>query len=370
MRPTSFASSSTVVWGLRARRVALAGVVACVALACSAGAAAPSHPADEPSAGTGPVGSGGSIGSGGTGSGAVGTAGTGTAGGGSTPLTLGPVPRDINGVQYGVFEFGGTYFEMSPSHGGRITALKQGGVDLLTASNVDPINFGSTFWSSPQSAWVWPPLAEIDSNAYMAMQVGNVVTLTSTPTTNANVKISVVKKFTPDLIKEGVLIEYTVKNEGAAPQTLAPWEISRVFPGGITFYSGASAPVQHGTFPLLPTQDVGGVTWYKHDPTVATQYKLFADGAGGWLAHLAGDIVFVKSFADVPAAQQLPNEAEIEIYSNQKYVEIEPQGPSATLAPGATLTWSVKWYVRKLPSPSMAALGNPDLVNFVKSLIQ
>src|SRR5262245_53569577 len=62
--------------------------------------------------------------------------------------------------------------EVDPAVGGRITALRLGGRNLLTGPDVDPGNYGSTFWTSPQSAWSWPPVAEIDSAPYAAAPDG------------------------------------------------------------------------------------------------------------------------------------------------------------------------------------------------------
>ena len=52
--------------------------------------------------------------------------------------------------------------EVDATRGGRITALRLGDRNLLSGAEVDAINYGSTFWTSPQSAWGWPPVAEID----------------------------------------------------------------------------------------------------------------------------------------------------------------------------------------------------------------
>ena len=62
------------------------------------------------------------------------------------------------------------------------------------------------------------------------------------------------------------------------------------------------------------------------------------------------------------------NEAEIEFYSAPKYVEVEPQGALRTLAVGASLHWTVRWYARKLAAP--AAVGSAELVAYVQNLIK
>jgi len=59
-----------------------------------------------------------------------------------------------------------------PVHGhrcspcGRITSFLVDGRNFLTDDKVDSLNWGSTFWPSPQSDWDWPPPAAIDNEPY------------------------------------------------------------------------------------------------------------------------------------------------------------------------------------------------------------
>jgi hypothetical protein len=85
--------------------------------------------------------------------------------------------------------------------------------------------------------------------------------------------------------------------------------------------------------------------------------------------------VFVKQFSDVLAAQQFSSEAEIELYSSgmtngKGYVEMEEQGAMQNLAAGASFTWTVRWYVRKLPGSVTVAPSSTSLVSYVQALVQ
>lgn len=287
-----------------------------------------------------------------------------------------------NGGKYSL-SFGQTYVEIDPAMGARITALRVGGaagMDLIASSTTtgDLDNWGSTFWPSPQSGWTWPPtdtttsIGAINSSPYTVAMDASSVSLTS----GVAVKpaISVIKKFSADLAKEAIIIDYTITNGGTAPVNVAPWEITRVPGGGITFYgTGMDAP-RAGNFPLPAAATIttgAGATWYKHDTADLTDRKLLADGGGGWLAHAEGDLILVKSFPDVALGAAAPSEAEIEIYASKtaKYVEIEQQGALTTmLAPQAALHWTVRWYVRKLAAP--ATVGSAELVTYVQNLIK
>jgi hypothetical protein len=154
----------------------------------------------------------------------------------------------------------------------------------------------------------------------------------------------------------------------------APWEITRVFPGGLTFFpTGVGGATAGRGFALPPTQDQSGCTWYQHPGGApGADQKLLADGSGGWLAHVAGDTVIVKKFADVPADMAAPGEAEIEIFVQGQgaYVEIEQQGAYQAVAPQQPLQWPVTWIVSRLPAGMTPTAGNLELVQFVQSLVR
>jgi hypothetical protein len=288
-------------------------------------------------------------------------------------------PLERNGKY--VLEFGSLLLEVDPAAGARVTRFAYRGQNVLTGPELSAINWGSTFWPSPQAQWEappdhWPPIPEVDSGPYSASVLGDSIVTVGSP--SARGSVSVRKKFTPLLDKASIDVEYTLKNENAVAASWAPWEISRVASLGLTFFpTGLGAPV----LSQLPTTEVDGITWYRNDPTtVQGTYgdKFVADGAEGWLAHVTtGNLLFLKTFPDIQPAQQAPakyNEGEIAIYASQAetaasaYVEIEPQGPYTLLQPGESVTWTVRWYLRELPPDVRAVIGNPELVAFVRAL--
>jgi hypothetical protein len=117
------------------------------------------------------------------------------------------------------------------------------------------------------------------------------------------------------------------------------------------------------------------MTWWAYDMTTVTEdSKLWADGAEGWLAHVAQGLVFIKSFADLQPAMAAPMESDVELYANApdmaagRYIELENQGPYGMIAPGASVAWTVTWYLRKLPD-GMAATPSAALAQFVRDTI-
>jgi hypothetical protein len=200
-------------------------------------------------------------------------------------------------------------------------------------------------WTSPQSDWGWPPPAEFDDVEYVATLTEDVLTVDGPASPALGLALS--KRFSPHASGKAIVLEYLIHNRGDRPRAVAPWEISRVRAKGLSFYpKGAS---RSGS---LLVEEHDGVVWYLHDPSVLGDpgKKHFADGTGGYVAHVAGELLFIKSFKDIGPEAQAPGEGEIEIYANDRYVEVEVQGPLTSLDPGASLSWTVMWQLCRLPA--------------------
>jgi hypothetical protein len=263
-------------------------------------------------------------------------------------------------------EQGEARLEVDPARGGRVTALSFGGRELLTGPEVDAVNHGSTFWTSPQSQWGWPPIAEIDSAPYAAAREGDAWLLRGP--TSERLGVSVEKRFAIDGARGAFVLGYGVVNHATTAARLAPWQVTRVRPSGLTFFATGA-----GVYPPsdLPARQEGVVTWVAHDPAlIAGHQKLFADTPEGWLAHLDGDVLFVKTFDVVPRADHAPGEAQVELYASSahRYLELEVQGACETIAAGARLSWRVEWRLRRVPARVARALGSEGLVAFARQV--
>ena len=89
--------------------------------------------------------------------------------------------------------------------------------------------------------------------------------------------------------------------------------------------------------------DKYGCSWYNFDESKENR-KINANGKG-WLAYTNGELLLVKDFSDLEAGQAAPGEDEIQVYVNQgqTFIELESQGAYLSLAPGESLTYSVRW---------------------------
>jgi hypothetical protein len=258
-----------------------------------------------------------------------------------------------------VLELDGMRFEVDPQAGGRVTSFSLGGFDVLAGADVDASSYGSTFWTSPQSDWGWPPPAEVDRFPYSLVSQEDTLTLTGGPSLALGVRVT--KQFSTDRARGAMVLKYTIHNHGKTPRRYAPWEVSRVHARGLTFFPSG----QPSTGPLAVERLESG-TWFVHDPDVLneTGQKAFSCGTQGLLAHAAGGVLYVKSFPQVPLELQAPGEAEIEVYANNRYVEVEVQGPYSVIDPGASVTWTVRWSLRKIPPSIVPFPGNAELLAF------
>lgn len=261
--------------------------------------------------------------------------------------------------------FDNTYFEVDPQVGGRVTSFRLGDLDVLSGPEIDAANYGSTFWTSPQSDWGWPPPGEVDCHPYRVSAAEDALTLTSSP--QGELGIRVTKRFSVDRANGAIILEYCIHNVSSTPKLYAPWEVSRVRSRGLTFF-----PTGAWSAGALRMQRCRTATWFHHDPSVLSDAgeKSTADGAGGFVAHASGGLLFLKSFTDVPPELQAPGEGEIEIYANNRYVEIEVQGPYARIDAGASASWRVTWYLRRLPIGLVATSGSEELFAFTASVVR
>ena len=225
--------------------------------------------------------------------------------------------------------------------GGKILSFKYDDREIISQLRW-PEAFGSTFWTSPQKEWNWPPVKEFDKNPYTVEQDG--ATLRMTSEVSERLKCRVGKTFTIDEKDGAIVITYTITNEGDEPRSVAPWEVTRVQnEGGLIFFD---APVD-GIWPagLMDFKAQHGLAWYRTDETNENR-KVNADGKG-WLAYCAKGLLLVKRFDDLTPEQPAPGEAEIQVYVNRgkAHIELESQGAYQLLQPKKSLSWTVRWYL-------------------------
>ena len=251
--------------------------------------------------------------------------------------------QTVNAVEEGKYDIkvGDITMTVNAAQGGKIVSYRLGDKEVLSQTRF-PNSFGSTFWTSPQSEWNWPPVAEYDRKPFAAEVKDDVLVLTGEKSERFGYRVR--KEFKADAKNNSIAITYTIVNESGETRKVAPWEISRVPNGGILFFDAKEA---------TPANNMKGMNfvfeqkaaWFTLDEDKENR-KINADGKG-WLAFSDNGLLFVKKFQDLKAGEEAPAEAEIQIYANpgKTFVEIEEQGAYTTLAAGEELDWTVTWYL-------------------------
>ena len=254
------------------------------------------------------------------------------------------------------------------AHGGKILSFKLGDQEILAQNPAaapqpeqaegqpprrrwfNPNSYGSTFWTSPQAEWNWPPVPGYDSLPYTAeikygpVKVADVVI----PALFLEGQVSkygyrVCKTFTVDPSDLAFVVTYSIVNASDETRKVAPWQISRVPNGGFLEFDAKP----EGVTPA----DLMKVTFNEGQATlevdVADQNRKINVDGKGWLNFRDHGLVLTQRFPDIAQEDAAPGEAEIQVYidARKSFVEIEAQGPYTELKPGEKLDWTVRWYL-------------------------
>mmetsp|Transcript_78848 Transcript_78848/g.225867 ORF Transcript_78848/g.225867 Transcript_78848/m.225867 type:complete len:399 (-) Transcript_78848:240-1436(-) len=276
--------------------------------------------------------------------------------------------------------------------GGLVQAFKLNGHSIVLNRPFPDQMDGSQFWPSPQSraSWgtAWPPPAQIDPVPSMASWLPRqdqttvesypytaeiyrqtcMVKLTSLPATSCDVQVK--KSFSILADRGAVVLDYELVNTNTTARWWAPWEITRVPPNGLTFYATADTPPRWADpSKKFMVKDGVGATWFQHNASAPAGGKLLANSSAGFLAHTDGKVLLVKCFEKISAkASAAPGEAQIELYNEGNYVEVEQQGAYQQIRAGSSLRWRVLWFLRRLPSGAKATVADAQLVGFARNL--
>lgn len=252
--------------------------------------------------------------------------------------------------------------------GARIISFRLKDQEILSTPAVNPENYGSTLWLSPQ-IWKWPPFPVLDAEPYQVKMNKKTLILTSGSDAKSGCKMS--KTIVANKSDSSFSINYGIINISDKDKSVAPWEVTRVPADGLTFFPiGTPGGYSKSN---LATEDLNGICWFQYQPELVTGHqKLFRNGAEGWLAHCNHGLIFIKKFPDIGIEQEAPHETEIELYTNKDktYIELENQGGYKTLRPGESVTWNVRWYLRQLPLNIQIKPGNVDLPQFIRTTVR
>jgi hypothetical protein len=150
--------------------------------------------------------------------------------------------------------------------GARVTSFASDGEEQLTSNKVNQNYYGSTLWLSPQSVWGKPQPPALDIGMYKGAIKKDYLNLQSAVDTLNGLRFE--KKFWGDVKDTAIHIRYTVHNVSNEVKNIAPWEVTRVPVGGLSFFpKGADTALTKSN---LPVSDTGGIIWYNSDKSAHT----------------------------------------------------------------------------------------------------
>lgn len=257
---------------------------------------------------------------------------------------------------------------IDPRAGARIVAFFVGETNLLTGPEVDPNNYGSTFWTSPQSDWSWPPPPEVDHAPYAVLEgEGDVLVCCGTPCPQLGLLVT--KRFSLSKSKRSFRVEYEICNQTNDIIKAAPWEISRVR-GGTTVFMAGQAFEEPAPIPKPAVVSAEGAQWFGYErAAVQHDQKWFAHSDEGWMAHFSDGCALIKEFEAVPVQKHAPGESMIEVFASgsRDYIEIEQQGPYVKIGPRKSFAWTVTWKGRQVPNALNVKVGQRNVLDWIRT---
>jgi hypothetical protein len=176
------------------------------------------------------------------------------------------------------------------------------------------------------------------------------------------------KRFRLDTARRSVEVTRTLENATTKPLQAGTVDACRVAStGGLTFFPGAPKLLPGSTLKLNVWQPV---VWFAHDqPRDTATVEASVESTEGWVASVNDGLLLVEVFGDAPKPTIVIASAYDAKTKLRPWVEIGGRS-GFELAPGASATSNVRWFLRRLPSSIAAKPGNQELVGFVRGVIQ
>jgi hypothetical protein len=155
----------------------------------------------------------------------------------------------------------------------------------------------------------------------------------------------------------GVTVRHVLTNRADVAQTLSPWALTMMAPGGLAI----TGFPPRGTHPevLMPSNplvmwaftDISDPRWkftskyllLRQDPTARSPQKIGHFNPYTWGAYLLGTELFLKEYAADPLRAYPDFGCSYETFTNADTLEIETLGPLVQLAPGESTEHTERW---------------------------
>lgn len=219
-----------------------------------------------------------------------------------------------------------------------------------TGGDVWRIYGGHRLWHSPESrARTYFP----DNQPVQAEPIADGLRVIQPLETNCGIRKIITLRM--DRREPRVTVEHELRNEGVWPVEMAVWCLSVMAPGGTAVIP---QPRESDAEGLLPNRVL--VLWpytMMNDPRYTWGNKLIRlrqdarrgptkiglSVAAGWGAYCHRGHLFLKQFAFAKGAPYPDGGASVELYTNERMLELETLSPLCSVKPGETIKHTEVW---------------------------
>ncbi|MGD0273372.1 MAG: hypothetical protein ABSB96_06565 [Gaiellaceae bacterium] len=179
--------------------------------------------------------------------------------------------------------------------------------------------------------------------------------------------------------RAAMTVKHGLRNEGETTVEQAPWAITILPLGGTAILPQQRGPIGESEFlpnraltfwPYSSVRDsrleLGDKLVLVHGEPAPAPFKIGYLNRAGWAAYLRDGILLRKSFDPQPELEHVDLGSNVEVYCNDRLLELETLAPLSLLEPGAEAGHEERWQLRSVglvepgAEPIAAALAELD----------
>jgi hypothetical protein len=170
--------------------------------------------------------------------------------------------------------------------------------------------------------------------------------------------------------RAAVTVRHCIRNEHDAAVELAPWAITILPPGGIALLPQQKGPIGENeylpnrTLVLWPYSSVSDPRLELGDELVLVRanaapspFKIGHLNRAGWAAYLFGGVLFCKHFDPRAECVHADLNSNVEVYCNDRLLELETLAPLSILEPDAEATLEERWELHQVGAVDSSVEG-------------
>jgi hypothetical protein len=282
---------------------------------------------------------------------------------------------DFHGEKTLLLESGQLSVEVLADAGPRIVRLVLAGSSENVLGEVADIGWdtpwgryklrgGHRLWCAPEN----PPLTSApDEGSLLVGEHTNGLRLERLEPQSGLRKVMEVE-LAPD--RAAVTVRHCIRNEREVAVELAPWAITILPLGGVALLPQQRGPIGESEFlpnrtlVLWPYSSVSDPRLELGDELVLVRaaaapspFKVGYLNRAGWAAYLRGNVLFCKHFDPSAASAHADLNSNVEVYCNDRLLELETQAPLSRLEPGAEATLEERWELQRVGGADSSAEG-------------